>query len=65
MCAGVNLGCAMTHPGAVPTIPEFPIHHDAYETARISIKSKGFIPSAAGRATVSFSILDGHGRAAM
>jgi len=55
----------MIHPGAVPTIPEFPIHQDAYETARISIKSKGFIPSAAGRATVSFSILDGHGRAAM
>jgi hypothetical protein len=65
MCAGVNLGCAMIHPGAVPTIPEFPIHQDAYETMRISIKSKGFIPSAAGHTTVSFPILDGHGRAAM
>jgi hypothetical protein len=55
----------MTHPGAVPTIPGFPIPEDAYETVRISIASKGFIPSAARRATVSFSKLDGHGRAAM
>jgi hypothetical protein len=55
----------MTHPGAVPTIPGFPIHEDAHETARISIANKGFFPSAARRATVSFSKLDGHGRAVM